>query len=78
MDREGDLEEAQKILSVNKCKRFQKVNKELIVTARETQAEYFNITDVPKSEQGSESQEEWVIRQGRDAIPNDTSIEICA
>lgn len=36
MDREGDLEEAQKVLSVNKCKRFQKVNKELIVTARKT------------------------------------------
>lgn len=41
MDREGDLEEAQKVSSVNKCNRFQKANKELIVTARETEGRIF-------------------------------------
>lgn len=41
MGRGGDLGEVQRVLSVNKCKRFQKANKELIVVAGDTQRGVF-------------------------------------
>lgn len=41
MSRGGDLGEVQRISSVNKCKRFQKANKELIVAAEDAQRGVF-------------------------------------
>jgi len=39
--RGGDVGEVQRVSSVNKCKRFQKANKELIVAAGDTQRGVF-------------------------------------
>lgn len=39
--RGGDLGEVQRVSSVNKCKRFQKANKEPVVAAEDTQKGVF-------------------------------------
>lgn len=69
--RGGDLGEVQRVSSVNKCKRFQKANKEPVVAAEDTQKGVFqhsghNQIRARKWKRGR------VIKEGSDVAANDT------